>query len=107
MPPLLQWLARFALPSLVSIAATYAILRWSQRKHLAGPTQANPHVASLERGGVIVAIALIVAAILLLVVSALGRDLGLPTFIAGAATLIVVMTLRGLDALAVVKHISW
>jgi arsenical pump membrane protein len=107
MPPLLQWLARFGLPSLVSIAATYAILRWSQRKHLAGPTEADPHVPSLERGGVIVGIALIVAAILLLIVSALGRDLGLPTFIAGAATLIVVISLRGTQTLAVLKHISW
>jgi arsenical pump membrane protein len=39
MPPLLQWLARFGLPSLVSIAATYAILRWSQRGHLREPTE--------------------------------------------------------------------
>jgi arsenical pump membrane protein len=107
MPPLLQWLARFGLPSVVSIAATYAILRWSQRKHLAEPAEANPHVPSLERGGVIVGIALIVAAILLLIVSALGRDLGLPTFIAGAATLIVVISLRGTQRLAVLKHISW
>src|SRR5947209_16759515 len=38
MPPLLQWLARFGLPSLVSIAATYVILRWAQRKHLRQPT---------------------------------------------------------------------
>jgi arsenical pump membrane protein len=44
---------------------------------------------------------------LLLVVSALGRDLGLPTFIAGAATLIVVISLRGSQTLAVLKHISW
>src|SRR5947209_12592243 len=38
MPPLLQWLARFGLPSLVSIAATYVLLRWAQRKHLRQPT---------------------------------------------------------------------
>jgi arsenical pump membrane protein len=107
MPPLLQWLTRFGLPSLASIAATYAILRWTQRALLREPTEANPHVPSLARGGVVVGIALIVAAILLLIVSALGRDLGLPTFIAGAATLIIVMLFRGTEALAVVKHISW
>jgi arsenical pump membrane protein len=107
MPPLLQWLARFGLPSLVSIAATYTVLRWSQRKHLAGPTQENPHVPSLERGGVIVGIALIIAAILLLVVSALGRDLGLPTFIAGLTTLVIVMFFRGFRTLAALKHMSW
>jgi arsenical pump membrane protein len=107
MPPLLQWLARFGLPSLVSIAATYTVLRWSQRKHLAGPTQENPHVPSLERGGVTVGIALIIAAILLLVVSALGRDLGLPTFIAGLTTLVIVMFFRGFRTLAALKHMSW
>jgi arsenical pump membrane protein len=107
MPPLLQWLARFGLPSLASIAATYALLRWTQRPHLCEPTEADPHVPSLVRGGVVVGIALIAAAILLLIVSALGHDLGLPTFIAGAVTLIIVMLFRGTEALAVVKHMAW
>jgi arsenical pump membrane protein len=107
MPPLLQWLARFGLPSLVSIAATYAILRWTQRVHLREPTEANPHVPSLGRGGLVVGIALIVAAILLLIVSALGFDLGLPTFLAGVATLVIVMCFRGFGTMAALKHISW
>ena len=107
MPPLLQWLARFGLPSLVSIAATYVILRWTQRAHLREPTEANPDVPSLQPGGIVVAIALSVAAILLLITSALGFDLGLPTFIAGAATLIIVMCFRGLRAITALKHISW
>jgi arsenical pump membrane protein len=107
MPPLLQWLARFGLPSLASIAVTYAILRWVQRAHLREPTEANPHVPSLKRGGVVVGIALIVAAILLLIVSALGLDLGLPTFLAGVATLVIVMFFRGAQTVAVVRHISW
>src|SRR5579884_3682361 len=84
LPPLLQWLTRFGLPSLVSIAVTYAILRWTQRAHLREPTDPEPHVPSLTREGMIVGIALILAAGLLLVASALGLDLGLPTFIAGA-----------------------
>jgi arsenical pump membrane protein len=107
MPPLLQWLARFGLPSLVSIVATYAILRWTQRVHLCQPTEANPHVPSLARGGLVVGIALIVAAILLLIVSALGFDLGLPTFVAGVATLVIVMCFRGLGTLEALKHMSW
>jgi arsenical pump membrane protein len=107
MLPLLQWLARFGLPSLVSIGVTYVILRWTQRVHLREPTEEDPHVPSLERGGIVVAIALIIAAVLLLIVSAAGLDLGLPTFIAGVATLIIVMFLRGTGALAVVKHVSW
>ena len=31
MPPLLHWLPAYALPSVVSIAATYLVLRWTQR----------------------------------------------------------------------------
>ena len=34
MPPLLQWLPRYALPSAVSIVATYLALRWTQRDAL-------------------------------------------------------------------------
>jgi arsenical pump membrane protein len=64
-------------------------------------------VPSLGRGGMIVGIAIIFAAILLLVGSALGFDLGLPTFIAGAATLLIVMVFRGTEVFAALKHISW
>jgi arsenical pump membrane protein len=102
-----QWLARFGVASLVSIATTYVLLRWTQRARLAEPTEKKPHVPSLGRGGVVVGIALIFAAILLLIVSALGLDLGLPTFAAGAATFVIVMLLRGTSTLTVVKHISW
>ena len=35
MPSLLQWLPRYALPSLLSILATYVVLRWTQRADLA------------------------------------------------------------------------
>ena len=35
MPPLLQWLPRYLLPSAVSIVATYVLLRWTQRQRTA------------------------------------------------------------------------
>ncbi len=34
MPPLLHWLASFGVPSVLSIAATYAVLRWYFRREL-------------------------------------------------------------------------
>ncbi|MBV9395518.1 MAG: arsenic transporter [Methylobacteriaceae bacterium] len=107
MPPLLRWLARFGLPSIVSIVVTYVVLRWTQRLHLREPTEEDPHVPSLERGGVVVAVALVIAAVLLLIVSAAGLDLGFPTFIAGVATLLIVLLLRGYRTVAVVRHVSW
>lgn len=40
--------------------------------------------------------------------SALGRDLGLPTFVAGLATTLIVLALRkGSGAVEVVKDVSW
>ena len=107
MPPLLQWLARFGLPSAAAIAATYVVLRWTQRAHLSKPTDADPHIPALTREGMIVGIALICAAVLLLLASALGLDLGLPTFAAGAVTFVIVTCFRGRAAFAAMKHISW
>src|SRR5205085_4123330 len=36
MPPLLEWLRWFTLPAAVAVVATYAVLRWTQRRVLAG-----------------------------------------------------------------------
>ena len=40
-PPLGPWLASFALPSLLSILATYGMLRWSQRAALVGDLEGD------------------------------------------------------------------
>ncbi|HLH49750.1 MAG TPA: SLC13 family permease, partial [Roseiarcus sp.] len=40
MPPLALWLARFALPSLASIALTFVVLRFALRRQLASPLKA-------------------------------------------------------------------
>src|SRR3954471_2549610 len=37
MPPLMKWLAIFSWPSVISILATYFLLRWLSRKELAEP----------------------------------------------------------------------
>ncbi|GAC1334036.1 MAG: arsenic transporter [Beijerinckiaceae bacterium] len=107
MPPLLEWLARFGLPSLAAIAATFVVLRLTQGRRLAGPIEADPHRPTLGRGGVSVGIALIGAAGLLLIVSAFGLDLGVPTFVAGLAMLAIVIGFRGAQAGGALKHVSW
>ena len=45
MPPLLQWLPAYALPSVLSIAATYLVLRWTQRER-ARPGDRNERAGS-------------------------------------------------------------
>ena len=107
MPPLLQWLPRFALPSVLSIAATYAVLRWTQRSKLRQHVSAEIAVPSLSAAGKMAAFGIIATAIILLASSGFGVQLGLPTFLAGVATAILVLTRSQCGPLAVAKNISW
>jgi len=52
MPPLVQWVPRFGLPSIVAIVVTYVILKWTQRKALTEPLHAEvqPHRCPLRDG---------------------------------------------------------
>lgn len=107
LPALADWLWRFGPASAVSIAMTFAVLRWTQRAQLAGRTADDPHAPHLTGTGRVVAAALVLASFALLAVSALGLDLGLPTLLAGLATLAVVTAMRGPRTLAALRHISW
>ncbi|GLS17067.1 arsenic transporter [Labrys miyagiensis] len=111
MPPLLQWLAIFTLPSLAAIAATYAALRLTFRSHFAGAIASDIAEAPLSRGAITAALGIGATAIGLMIASALGRDLGLPTAIAGIATTLVVAIIGKEGAPTMLRHvmrdISW
>ncbi len=107
MPPLLEWLPRFALPSLLAVAATYAVLRLSQRHALAHPVSAEIAAPELPHGGVTAAIGIAATAIILMVASALDQQLGLPTFLAAIATVGLVLIRKRENPLPLVKEISW
>ena len=85
MPPLLQWLPRFALPSLLSIVATYAVLRWTQREALRQDIESEVAVPELSGGGKTAALGIAATALALLASSFADIQLGLPTAIAGGA----------------------
>ena len=107
MPPLLQWLPRYALPSLLSIVATYVVLRWTQRKQLQGEISSEIEVPELSAAGKMAAFGIAGTAVVLLASSAFDIQLGLPTFLAGVATALLVL-LRSKSGLApVLKNISW
>jgi arsenical pump membrane protein len=91
MPPLQSWLAQFALPSLLSIGATYAALRWLYRDSLRGPIATAIEVPPLSNGGRYTAYGLGFAAAALLTASAFEVQLGAPTFAAGALTALFVL----------------
>jgi arsenical pump membrane protein len=107
MPPLLQWLPAYALPSAVSIVATYLLLRWTQRGALRQKIASDVPVPVLSGAGKTAAIGIAATAIVLLVASALDVALGLPTAIAGTATAAVVLIRERKGPWIVVKDISW
>ena len=87
MPPLLQWLPRYALPSLLSIAAPMRCFALTQRAALrqtiaddVAAYRRSPSAASWRPA------ASPLTAVALMAASALDWQLGLPTFVAGVAT---------------------
>jgi arsenical pump membrane protein len=107
MPPLLEWLPRYALPSVLSVLATYAVLRWTQRGGLTQQIAADIDIPRLSGGGRMAAAGIAGTAVVLLTSSAFGVQLGLPTFLAGIATAILVLITAKCGPLAVLKNISW
>jgi arsenical pump membrane protein len=108
MPPLLQWLGRFALPSILSIAVTYAVLRFTQRDSLRQEVMAaEVDVPNLSSGGRMTAGGIVGTGIVLLLVSGFGVDLGLPTFVAAVATAAVVLFLARESPWTIMKDAPW
>lgn len=107
MPPLLEWLPRYALPSLLSIVATYAVLRLTQRQRLRQDVSADIEVPPLSSGGRMAALGIGATAIVLLVSSALDIQLGLPTFLAGVAAAILVLVRSKTGPVTILRGISW
>jgi arsenical pump membrane protein len=106
-PALGPWLARFGVPSLLSILATYAALRWSQRSALAGPCAPSVPVEPLSRSGVIALASIGVTAVALLTVSALDGQLGLPTAVLGALSMLAVTLVTRRSPWPMLRGMSW
>ena len=98
--PLWPWLKQFALPSILSIAATYAVLRFLFRKDLRGEIETKVAVSDLSDGGRYAAYGIAATAAALLLASALDIQLGAPTFAAGAATAALVLIEKEGSAMA-------
>jgi arsenical pump membrane protein len=107
MPPLLQWLPLYALPSALSIAATYVILRLTQRQRLGQPLSADVAIPVLSGGGRLTAWGIAGTSVVLLAASAFDFQLGLPTFLAGTATALLVFWRSSTRPIDTLKHVSW
>ncbi len=106
-PPLLHWLPQYALPSVLSVLATYAVLRWTQRAPLRQAVSAEIDKPALPAGGRMAALGIMATAVVLLAASGFGLQLGLPTFLAGLATALLVLTCSRSGAGQIARNISW
>ena len=107
MPPLATWVPRYALPSVLSIIATYLVLRLTQRRALRDVLPAPVPMPSLALGGRLAAAGIAATAVALLACSARDLALGLPTCLAGVLTTVLVLILTRGSARQVVREISW
>ncbi len=107
MPALASWLAQFGLPSLVSICATYAFLRYTQRLPLRQRIFVSSEVPRLTHAGRVTASGIGLSAALLLTASAVDFNLGLPTFGVAALTAGVVLFDSRQSPWLLLKPVSW
>ncbi|MES3153147.1 arsenic transporter [Sphingomonas faeni] len=107
MPSLAAWMASFALPSLLSIGVTFVVLRWVERERLTGRCETMVETGALSQGGRIAFGGIVATAVLLIAASAKGYDLGLPTCLAGVATMVAICIGRRTSPLATLRCVSW
>ncbi|MGY3299726.1 arsenical pump membrane protein [Pseudomonas sp. TE6288] len=107
MPPLLEWLRQFSLPSLAAIAATYLMLRLTMRKRIRQPLAVAIELRPLSAGARLCALGLMFTGALLLTVSALDVPLGLPTFCAGMATVGLIHLRQRRSPAPLLRHVAW
>ncbi|CAN5914603.1 arsenic transporter [soil metagenome] len=106
-PALMPWLASFALPSLLSIVATYVALRYTEGRRLPATCESNVEVKPLSTGARTALAGLGLTAVVLLVVSALDLQLGMPTAVMGVLTTVIVLLIARESPWETVKGVSW
>jgi arsenical pump membrane protein len=107
MPPLGHWLALYGLPSVLSIGITFWVLRWTQRRALKQQIEATIATQGLSPGGTTALWGIAMAAVVLLVCSAMDAQLGLPTATTGVFTSAIVLLRAKKKPWTVIIGVSW
>ena len=107
MPPLGEWLAAFGLPSLLSIVVTFVVMRILFRDELCKSIECEVGDAKLTGNGKLVLAGLALMISVLLTVSAMKKDLGLPTCLAALLITAVVSIKARSNPLQLAPEISW
>lgn len=107
LPPLAAWVKIFFAPSLIAIIVTYFLLRALSRSDLQKYYEPRSSPVELTGRGRLAVAGLVLSAIALIVRSAYGADLGLPTAMAGVATLMFVAVKDRAAPMKVAKEVTW
>lgn len=107
MPRLGIWLRILLVPSIVSIAATFAVLWRVSRDSLSGKVAPIPERRSLTATGRLALTGIIIGVATLLTCSALDIPLGVPTACAGVFALILVALKDRASPKTALRSVSW
>ena len=107
MPALGRWLLWFGVPSVISVAATYFVLRWIFRGELRGAIEAEAGDHFLTDHGKWVIGGLAATVVGLLIASALNWELGLPTCVTALAVTAIVSLRARANPVPLFREISW
>ncbi len=107
MPPLGAWLADFGVPSILSILATFCVMRFLFRNDLRGDIDCKVEDAELSTNGKLVLAGLALMIAVLMTASALKKDLGLPTCLAAIVITAVVSIKARSNPTNLAREISW
>lgn len=107
MPPLGTWLADFGIPSLLSIVATFFVMRFLFRNDLFKSIDCEVDAVELGGNGKLVLAGLALMIAVLLTASAFKRDLGLPTCIAALVITAIVSIKARSNPINLAREISW
>ncbi len=107
MPSLGHWLRIFLVPSALAILATFGILRWYCREDLQGEMEATVEQSGLSANGRLVLAGIGLTAVVLLIASSLGGDLGAPTLGASLMVGAVLLLRERSSPMVIVREVSW
>ena len=107
MPPLGTWLADFGVPSLLSIIATFFVMRFLFREDLRKSIDCDVEDTKLSGNGKLVLGGLALMIAVLLTASALKKDLGLPTCLAALVITAIVSIKAKSNPTKLAREISW
>jgi arsenical pump membrane protein len=107
MPRLGTWLADFGVPSLLSIVATFFVMRFLFRGDLCKSIDCEVDNVELSGNGKLVLAGLALMIAVLLTASAFKKDLGLPTCLAALVITAVVSVKARSNPIKLAREISW